>query len=322
MTDHEKFLAERKKYVGASDMASVLNIGWGCSRKLFYDKTNVTPDYDTDKDVFRRGRRLEAVAAGFYAEKTARKLDWAKPSIRAKESDFVAASPDRIIHHAGSEVSAKHFGKPGYLEIKVVGRESFFKIKKEGLPEDYIVQVQTGLACTELAWGSFAIYWADGDQLLFWDFEPDAALGKTLIERGDDFFTLHIEHGVMPEPLPEEAKPCSGCPWLRTCRGDAFAAAPSKEIISRPDLEPIVAKLAEVKGMSSEAGDAYDSLKDELLDAIKGAPGTYQAGKLSFSLTESKRESIDSKLLKQKHPEIAAECMKSSVTKTLKLKGE
>ena len=46
--DRAQFLQDRKQGVGGSDIASLFNIGWGCKRRLFYDKTNTPEDFPRD----------------------------------------------------------------------------------------------------------------------------------------------------------------------------------------------------------------------------------------------------------------------------------
>lgn len=322
MTDYEKFVQERKSYVGASDQASIHNVGWGCARRLFYDKSGLEPDFDnSDKPAFRRGRRLEAVAADYYADKTGRKLTKALTA-KVKGSEHLAANPDRYIRVADSEVNSPYFGKKGYLEIKVVGRESYFMIKRSGLPEDYILQVQYGLAVTELEWGAFVVYWPDGDELLYWDYEAKKSLGAALLEKTDDWWIMNLGHGIVPESLPENSKPCKDCPWFKTCRGNEAIPQAAKEVIQRPDLAGIISKMAEIKGLKDESSDAYDGLRDEVIEAIKGVPGSYVAGSREFQFRASESERFDRSALKKAHPEIEKQFIKTSVTKTLLLKEE
>ncbi len=320
MTDYEKFVQERKSYVGASDQASIHNVGWGCARRLFYDKSGVVADFDnSDKPGFRRGRRLESIAADYYASTTGRKLTKAVTA-RVKGQEHLAANPDRYLQVADSEVNSPYFGKKGYLEIKVVGRESYFNIKRSGLPEDYILQVQYGLGVTGLSWGAFAVYWPDGDELLYWDFEANKALGDSLLEKADDWWLMNLGHGIVPEALTDGSKPCRDCPWLRTCRGVESIPEAAKEVIQRPDLAGIISKMAEVKGLKDESGDAYDGLRDEVIQAIKGVPGEYVAGNRAFSFRAGESERFDRAGLRKAHPELEKSFLKTTVVKTLTLK--
>ena len=310
---YEEFVASRRAYIGASDAASVLGAGrYGCKRKLAYDKLGFEKDIDDSaRPEFTRGRRLEQAAADYYQEKTGRKL-------KKTETAFVAGKP-----HLGANLdrlvwAPERGPAPGYLEIKVVGRGSMIQIKKNGLIEDYAIQLQAGCAVKEMKWGSFAIYSPETDELLHWDVEADKALGEKILEEADDFFSFHVERKVIPNALPDGSKPCETCPWAITCReGREIPAAASGIIILPPEMEGLVAKFAEIKGISSEASDAGEGLREEILAAIGEKPGLYQAGKYQFKLTIAEQKRFSGAALKLANPEMYEKFRESTVVKTL-----
>lgn len=314
-SSYEEFLEARKSFVGGSDIPSVKNIGrYACSRKLGYDKLGHHKDFDdSGRMEFRRGRRLEGIAANYYAEVTGRET-WVTDTFRVPGKPHLAANLDRLIAKQGTKPGEND----GYLEIKVMGRFAFIKAKKEGLIDDYILQIQYGMAVADCSWGAFAIYCPDTDELLHWDVEADRALGEHLLEAADDWWQFHKECNVLPEPLPEGSAPCDGCPWALTCRGSIPEVAPDAGIVLRPDLEGLAAKLAEVKGMSSECGDAEDALKAEFLEAIKEKPGIYHCGKweIPFTITTGKR--FNGEMMKKAHPELYEKFRIESTTKTVR----
>lgn len=312
--DYEDFVSSRRSYLGGSDAAGVMGVGrYGCKRKVVYSKINTPKDFpDEDKAEFRRGRRLEHIAAAYYEEVTGRQI---RTTIVMKVHDkpHLAVNADRLVYKKEDEKCKV----PGYLELKVVGRWSMNQIKKEGLIDDYILQVEWGCAVGGLTWGSYGIYCPETDELLHWDHTPDTALGEALLEAGDDLWSLNVENKILPDPLPEGSKQCEGCPWSLTCQQRIIPVG-SAEIIQRPDLEGLVAKFAEVKGMGSEVSDAEEEIKAEILAAIGEKPGTYQCGKyqLPFTITETKR--FSSEEMKKAHPEIYEKFRKTSVTKMLR----
>lgn len=312
---YEEFVADRKTYVGASDFASAMGVGrYGCQRKLAYDKLGYAKDFDdSGRMEFRRGRRLEGIAAAFYEEVTGREA-WVTVTSRVPGKPHLAVNMDRLT----CKVGTKPGENDGYLEIKVVSRFSFLHIKKNGLIDDYILQVQGGCAVATLSWGTYFIYCPDIDEYLCWDVEADKVLGEAALEKADDFWQFHVECKILPEPLPEGSPPCEGCPWAITCRGSMPTPMGNAGRVMRPDLEALAAKLAEIKGMGSECSDAEEELKAEFLAAVKEVPGEYQCGKwlVPFSITQSKRFSGD--LLKKAMPEVYERFRIESTTKTLR----
>jgi predicted phage-related endonuclease len=307
---YEEFVAARKSAIGGSDIASVVNAGrYGCSRKLFYDKMDFPKDFpDEDKPEFRRGRRLEGIGAAYYEELTGRTVKYTtpcafpgRPHLRVN-IDRIIIDPNRTEH--------------GVLEIKTVGRWSFNKIKKEGLIDDYSLQLQFCMAVSGRSWGAFAIYAPEQDELLHWDVEYDPELGELLLEKADDWWNFHHECGVLPDPLPETSPQCEGCAWSLTCHQKVIPVG-AGQTFDRPDLESLLAKFAEVKGLGSEAKQAEEELKAEIREKIKEVPGTYVCGKFEFKFTVTDQNKFSSKALQKKYPEIYEECREKSSVKTL-----
>ncbi len=206
----DEFLKARASAVGGSDIAHVVMEGdYACSRKLYFDKTGLTPDFDdSNKAAFRRGRRLEPVAADYYAETTGRKLS-PIGRIVSKTHPNCAVNADRMVYKEGDT-------SPGYLEIKTV--KSTFPIRKKGLYKSYILQVQFGMAVMGWNWGAFAVYQPLDDELLKWDFEADKELGQALLDAGQKWWQDHVVAGIAPAALPLESKPCAECVYRISCR--------------------------------------------------------------------------------------------------------
>lgn len=311
---YEEFIAQRRKSVGGSDIGKVLGVSrWGCARSVCYDKIGTPKDFpDDDKAEFRRGHRLEGIASNYYEEVTGRSA-YVTVRAAAKGRPHLAVNMDRLIYKEEDEKKEN----PGYLELKVVGRWSMNKIKKEGAPEDWLLQVQYGCAVKELSWGALGIYCPETDEFLQWDVEAHAALGETILEKADDFYTFNVECRLLPEPLPSGSQQCEGCAWALTCRGAVVVPA-SQGVISRPDLESLVAKFAEVKGMGTEAEDAAEGIREEILATTKGAPGTYQCGKWEFQITQTKTKRFNGEKFKKADPKAYESYREESITTTVK----
>lgn len=311
---YEEFVASRKKQVGGSDIGKIAGVSrWGCPRSVAYDKLDVPKDFpDDDKPEFRRGRRLEGVACSYYEEVTGREVR-ITTTARVKDKPHLAINMDRLVYK--KEDTEKK--DPGYLEAKVLGRYSFLKVKKEGIPDDWILQVQYGCGVKGVTWGAYAIYAPELDELLHFDVVYDGSLGENLLEKADDFWNLSVECGVLPEPLPSDSQQCEGCAWAITCQGGVTAPA-SAGVVERPDLEALAAKFAEVKGMGSEASDAEDELKAEILAAIKEQPGTYRCGKYEFKFDVTEQKRFVGAEMKKAHPDLYEKFTKTSIVKTLK----
>lgn len=310
----EEWLLERREFIGGSDIGKIVGASrWGCPRSVAYEKLGVEKDFDdSDKAEFRRGNRLEGIASEYYSELTGREVFYTT-RCHVPGKKHLAISMDRVVYKKEDTERLN----PGYLEVKVVGRFSMNKIKKEGIPEEWVTQVQYGVSIKNFSWGSYAIYSAEQDELIHFDVVADRELGEVLLEKADDFFNFNVLCKILPDPLPDDSIQCQGCPWSITCLQRVIPAS-SKEIIHRPDLEGLVAKFAEVKGLGSEAEQAEEEIKAELMAAIGEKPGVYRAGRFEFPFTITEQKRFKGELLKKKNPSLYEECRETTIVKMLK----
>jgi putative phage-type endonuclease len=312
--NRHEWLMERKKFLGASEIGAIVtDTKYGCPLKVYFSKKDVEPDFDdSNKDVFRRGRRLESVASCYYLEKTQRNLKATAP-ITHKEYPFLRVSPDRLVQKESG-------GTWAYLEIKVVGRGSLYNIKKNGLPPEYIIQMQAGLAFANLDWGSYCVYCPETDDLLYWDLEADKELGAHIIEKGVDFWNFHIEADCPPDPLPVGSKQCKECPYFKSCPNSKVEAQEaSSEEVSRNDLESVGEMLVRVREEKKLLEEEEDRLKNKILEEIKSIPGSYRCGKYLARYTQTESERFDSKALKAHDEILWKKFTKVTVSNVLKL---
>lgn len=300
----------RRTYLGGSEISKVIGVSrWGCPRSVANDKLGVPKDFDdSDKMEFRRGRRLEHVAVSYYEEKTGREVKITTTS-RMAGKPHLGVNMDRLVFDPKRP-------QAGYLEAKVVGKHSFLKVRKEGIPEEWILQVQWGCAVANMQWGSYAIYCPELDELEHFDVEADRELGASLVEKGDDFWQFHVEMGMPPDSLPMDSPQCVGCVYTLSCHSKLVQAMPDGEIL-RPDLEGWAARYAEAKGMGKEAEGAAEELKEEFIAAVKEKPGKYRCGKYLIPFTITSQRRFDGSALKAKDPALYESLRKETIIKTV-----
>jgi predicted phage-related endonuclease len=71
----EDWLEQRRRYVGGSDSASLFpeDSKYGCSTRLFFDKSGQKPDYprtQREEDILKRGNVWESIVANYFSETT------------------------------------------------------------------------------------------------------------------------------------------------------------------------------------------------------------------------------------------------------------
>jgi putative phage-type endonuclease len=259
MTPREQFLADRLTGIGGSDIHHLFNLPpYGCARRLSYEKQSIAPDYPVDETgPMRRGKLLEPIIADEYAEATGRTVE-TRPQLRHPDYPWAVVHIDRIVD--GNRV----------LEIKSVGREMFYTVKREGLIDAYVLQVQHGMFVTRMDHGAFAVHEPGSWKLLHWDVERDDALIAEIVEVGSQFWT-DLQAGAMPERLEPRSPQCQSCPYRTTCQGEHLLESMPQSTDEIPmvyDLAALVNDYAEIRALAAETEELKDAAKDALADEM------------------------------------------------------
>lgn len=292
------FLAERQTMIGGSDAAAVMNIGYGCRRRLVLQKRGTEPDYPFDESAaMKRGTAMEPIIAEIYRETTGRKIWEAGGAVRDDEHPFLGVHVDRLIHDPA------RLNDYGYLEIKCLGRESFARVKRDGLPDDYILQVQHGLMCSPLTWGSYAVFWADGWEMLWWDVPRDEPIITRLREQSIETWGM-VENGPLPERLMPDDRRCASCEYRRSCQGEALLALAGDSADYQHDSDPRLAQAAadylEAQRVASEASELKEDAKATLLEALGERPAVAVNGaRILFRASERKGYTVGPGVVRQ-----------------------
>lgn len=264
-----EWLEQRRLGIGGSDCASLFNIGYGCQRRLWYSKRNITPDFPRQETkLMRLGNTLEPLFSDIYAEETGRSVRVEKEPFVSAEIPELRVNVDRTVVREKDSVSTDL----GVLEIKSVGRAVFYKYKREGLPEDYILQVQHGLTVTGFAFGAFAIGNRDNGDLVHWDVERNNEICKEIALAAPIFWS-QVQNGPMPDALEPDDPRCGKCEYRVQCQGNALIQIETGEMPQVQELAPLVEEYIQRKALFDEA----EALKDETAEELKTRLGDRQA---------------------------------------------
>jgi len=260
VNDRESFLAERKQGVGGSDVSSVFSLGYGCRLRLWFDKTGTPADYpDKQSGPMRLGSFLEPLIAEIYQERTGRTVN--------EEPLRVHPRIPEMIVHIDRTVKASERPTLGVAEFKAFGRGMFAKAKRDGLPIDYVLQVQSGLAIFERTWGCYVLLNRDNGDLVWFDVERDGQV-TAMIEAEVPVFWQSVVAGEPPDRLDPDDKRCQSCRWRRTCQGNALMESTTSDIEQADDLRPLLAEYDERRVLFDEAEELLDETKECLRTAL------------------------------------------------------
>lgn len=274
-TDREAWLAERRTGIGGSDCASLFNVGYGCRRRLWYDKTGATPDYPREEsDLMALGKLLEPFFADKYAERTERGLSTSR-SMQHHTHPEIRVNADRLIN-------AEDRPGIGVLEIKAMGRAMFYKTVREGMPDDYSLQLQHGMLVAGTSWGSFAIGCRDSGELMHWDVERKPEITDMILQEAPKFWKSL--NGEPPPALEPDDKRCQSCEYRKSCQGASLVQLDqSGDMPQAEELRPLLVRYAELQAQychqltDGSKGTALDMAMEDVKEELKAALGDRQA---------------------------------------------
>ena len=292
--------------IGGSSIGAVLSLPpYGCRRRLWYDHCAIEPDYPRETSgAMERGTFGEAAAAAKYAKETGRKLR--RINLRLAHQDY-----PEFTAHVDRHIVAFDDRGPGVLEVKCPGERIFSKVKRDGIAQDYLCQLQWYLFITGWQWGAFAVMNLETWQLIHFDIERDEEIISHLRESALDYLRI-LENGPEPERLDSKDRRCANCIFRRSCQGAALLALASEsdqadDLVSDPSLGAIASEYREAKQIEDEASLYVAEVRERLETAIGTRTAIETTGARIYFRPQPGRVTVDSKGLKSKYPEIYKE---------------
>jgi predicted phage-related endonuclease len=259
------------------------------------------------------------MAADLWAERHRRKLRRMGVRFHPEIPNLLVHIDRRILHPIQGHRT------PGVLEVKCPSLFEFKRIKREGIGEAYILQMQHALAVTGWSWGFFAIFSAELWELIDFQVVREEKIIAKILEEGQRFWRL-VENGPPPDRFPITEARCPKCPWRTTCQGEALLGArreeegkwDSCELPLDENIGPLVNEFLEMKGLEEEASALTETAKARLQEALGNRQAVRAPGaRIYYRATETKR--IDTRALKIDLPEVAAKYERTSVVRSLRV---
>jgi putative phage-type endonuclease len=185
------WLKERESGLGASEVATVFGVNPWESPYSLYQKKRGELEGQADTEPMEWGRRLEAVVADAFGEKTKRQV-WKHPLggmlLRSRAFPWLLATPDY-------EQKAPRCATDGLLECKTSGA-MFADDWDEDVPIHYQIQVMQQLLVTGRKYASVACL-VGGQRFKFKHIVRNEKFLKTLVEKTRRFWQM-IQDGTPP----------------------------------------------------------------------------------------------------------------------------
>lgn len=217
----------RRGGVGASEWTSVAPEldpnGWGCQRRLVYEKSR-TPESDPQVDPanMRRGRFMEPLVAEILAERWGYRVYTVAEMVEAGHQDILRVrgglpswwlgSPDRFVYHQETH-------RWGVAELKCPNPYYFNHLRHDGLPPAWVVQPQHYLytfpACEFGVVCMMEPVDLDAERIPF-DVNPEVI--SQLRRRGEEFWTKILPAGPSAASCMDIGhEKCRTCPFQSRC---------------------------------------------------------------------------------------------------------
>lgn len=295
--DRAAFLKERKLGVGGSTAAAILSdkieTDYACKRRAWYELSGIEPDHkDRFTEVMAVGVAGERFVARAYANKTGREVEEVGLKKHGKFASMQVHA-DRLIHPH----SRDHRSADGVLEIKLIGREMMQRVNERGLPAEYLIQLNHGMACFDMKWGEFALGTRDDilplmaielsaivngepvppmrdPKVVNFEMEANAEIIDALEREIPAFWSTLGDEGRAPDRLEPDDQKCASCQFNIKCQGKALMESVLPEgNPKKPPLLPSIYPLIKELRERNELVVAAQNLEDETKAKIKEALG-------------------------------------------------
>lgn len=300
-----EWLQVRRKGIGGSDAAAIAGLNpYKSPVAVYYDKTGQIEQPDLYKvnerggfvegnEAAYWGNRDEAEVAKEFYLRTGKKVRKRNAVLQHPEHKFMLANIDREI-----------VGEDAGLECKITGEFNKNEWQKgETIPQQYYLQCQHYMAVTGRQKWYIAV--KIGGNKFHWDvIERDEEIIESLVQLEKEFWEK-VENLEPPEmDGSDSAKdvlnmlyPAENVEWEAVDLGE--------------DADQLIKELEETKSQLKE----LEAQKKEAENKLKAMLGTNEAGETSEYIVTWKpvlQKRLDTKRLKEEHPEIYEEYTKEN----------
>jgi len=301
--EHAKWLEERRKGIGGSDIAAILGISpFKTAYQVYQEKRKEVEDWQGNETT-DWGKRMEPAIRQWYSDKTGRSVRLPDGIIYHQKYPFMLASLDGFTDdQRGIEIktarSGKGWGEPGTNEI----------------PDYYAVQCHHYMIVTGFPVFDVPVSIMGGSPELY-EVPADKEIHEIIIDAAANFWQRVVD-GNPPEPVTYADAVArfgkSNASGIVIARREAVEFSESLYVV-RSKIDDLEAKEEELKGKLIIAlGDNGDVLADDGGNVL-----------LTYKMAKGKSD-IDVKLLKKEMPDVYDKYFKTgnpSKRFLLKMKG-
>jgi putative phage-type endonuclease len=299
--DHLEWLRLRQKGIGGSDAAAIAGLNkWKSPVAVYLEKIGQAPEENVSSEAAYWGTVLEDVVAQEFSKRTGLKARRRNAILQHPEHSFMLANVDRLI-----------VGEKAGLECKTASEYLKEEWKDDEVPAQYLIQCQHYMAVT-----GFGAWWIavliGGNKFIYKKIERDEEIIQYLIQIESDFWNNHVLKKNPPMFDGSDASSDLLKALYPTAKFD-------EEIELPPHAADLIAKYEQAKQEEAEAAERRKEAENQL----KAMLGDYErafAGDRIVTWKNVRSSRVDTKLLKEKYPEIYQEVAKESISRRFSIK--
>lgn len=295
----EEWLALRKTGIGGSDAGAVLGLNeYRSAADVFFDKISATGTEPEDSEAMRQGRDFEEYVAQRFEEQTGLKVRRSNYLYRSDEHPFMIADVDRLI-----------VGENAGLEIKTCSPYSADRWKDGNIPESYQAQIAHYMAV--MGWDyAYIACLILGRDLIIHRIDRDEGLIQDIITVEERFWNENVLSGVLPA--------ADGSRAYDAMLNSHFGAT-RKETIPLTGFDEDLKRRKEIGDLIEKMETERNTIDQKIkLFMAENEYGLADGFRVSWSSVDSSR--LDTKRLKEEHPDIYDAYVKAGTTRRFSVK--
>jgi hypothetical protein len=271
-----------------SEAAALFNLGKSCRLKLWRKKRRQKPDEVMDYRI----AELNEIMRGFFVAKY--------EDLTGRIRRFGNGDDLFVFRHEAEALDH------GPLIVKTTSKESFLRVKRNGLSEDQIVELQAAMLATDATWGSYAVGSRDSGELLHFDIDRADAVCQS-IQDALPSFQAQVENGPAPDMLEPDDHRCQVCEYRVSCQGAALLAL-EESTENDESLAPLIAEYQKRQQKVKDAEDLLLESRDALERAMRDRT-TVMCGKKRVTWKVQERADWDGKKLADRYADMWIEML-------------
>lgn len=178
---------DRKAYIGGSEIASIMGVSrWSSPLRVWAEKTGRLENTVSNLEAVEIGSELEEYVAKRFERKTGFK-------VRRDNTDFRHEVYEYLVGH----IDRKIVSEDAVLECKTTSAYNFKEWEGEGIPVEYVLQVNWYLGLTKKNQGYIAVL-IGGQRFLWKEIRFDVSLFDKQVKAAVNFWEEHIVKDIPP----------------------------------------------------------------------------------------------------------------------------